>query len=208
MIIGVSSGSLAGAGMTCCRISSATKIISSAKADKYGTDGELLIQPPRVSWDLLDAFRAAAAQAGVKSIADFNTGDNEGCCAFHVNQKRGRRWSAASAFLKPALKRGNIRLETGCLVESVMFDGRRALGVRWRQSGETRSARCRGGENEAIGSPSPTAIAQPAPAVTPHTTRPTVPPNTMPIITAMVTDAVIAAFAEARRWQHQCDCNS
>jgi choline dehydrogenase len=113
-------------------------------ADKYGTDGELLIQPPRVSWDLLDAFRAAAAQAGVKSIKDFNTGDNEGCGAFHVNQKRGRRWSAASAFLKPALKRGNIRLETGCLVESVMFDGRRALGVRWRQSGETRSARCRG----------------------------------------------------------------
>ncbi|MFZ2065347.1 MAG: GMC family oxidoreductase N-terminal domain-containing protein [Xanthobacteraceae bacterium] len=113
-------------------------------ADKYGTDGELLIQPPRVSWDLLDAFRAAAAQAGVKSITDFNTGDNEGCGAFHVNQKRGRRWSAASAFLKPALKRGNIRLETGCLVEGVIFEGRRAVGVRWRQSGETRSARCRG----------------------------------------------------------------
>ena len=113
-------------------------------ADKYGTDGELPIQPPRVSWDLLDAFRAAAAQAGVKSIKDFNTGDNEGCGAFHVNQKRGRRWSAASAFLKPALKRGNIRLETGCLVEGVIFEGRRAVGVRWRQSGETRSARCRG----------------------------------------------------------------
>jgi choline dehydrogenase-like flavoprotein len=112
--------------------------------DKYGADGELLIQPPRVSWDLLDAFRAAAAQAGVKSITDFNTGDNEGCCAFHVNQKRGRRWSAASAFLKPALKRGNIRLETGCVVESVMFEGRRAAGVRWRRDGEARSARCRG----------------------------------------------------------------
>ena len=112
--------------------------------DKYGTDGELRIEPPRVSWDLLDAFRAAAAQAGIKSIVDFNTGDNEGCCAFHVNQKRGRRWSAASAFLKPALKRGNIRLETDCLVESVIFDGRRAAGVRWRHNGETHSARCRG----------------------------------------------------------------
>ncbi len=112
--------------------------------EKYGTDGELLIQPPRVSWELLDAFRSAAAQAGIKSIVDFNTGDNEGCCAFHVNQKRGRRWSAASAFLKPALKRGNIRLETGCVVESVMFDGRRAVGVRWRKDGEARSARCRG----------------------------------------------------------------
>ena len=112
--------------------------------DKYGTDGELLIQPPRVSWHLLDAFRAAAAQAGVKSITDFNTGDNEGCGAFHVNQKRGRRWSAASAFLKPAIKRGNIRLETGCLVEGAIFEGRRAVGVRWRQNGEARSARCRG----------------------------------------------------------------
>ena len=112
--------------------------------DKYGVDGELLIQPPRVRWDLLEAFRAAAAQAGIKSIMDFNTGDNEGCGAFHVNQKRGRRWSAASAFLKPALKRGNIRLETGCQVDSVMFEGRRAVGVYWRQNGEIRSARCRG----------------------------------------------------------------
>jgi choline dehydrogenase len=113
-------------------------------SEKFGTDGELRIEPPRVRWDLLDAFRAAAAQAGIKSITDFNTGDNEGCSAFHVNQKRGRRWSAASAFLKPALKRGNVRLETGCLVEGVMFEGRRAVGVRWRQNGETRSARCRG----------------------------------------------------------------
>jgi choline dehydrogenase-like flavoprotein len=92
----------------------------------------------------LDAFRAAAEQAGIKSVADFNTGDNEGCCAFHVNQKRGRRWSAARAFLKPALHRPNLRLETGCLVEAVVFDGRRAAGVRWRRGGELRTARCRG----------------------------------------------------------------
>jgi choline dehydrogenase-like flavoprotein len=97
-----------------------------------------------VRWDLLDAFRKAAEQAGIKSVADFNTGDNEGCCAFHVNQKRGRRWSAARAFLKPALHRPNLRLETGCLVEAVVFDGRRAAGVRWRRGGELRTARCRG----------------------------------------------------------------
>ncbi len=122
----------------------------------YGGDGELRIEPPRVRWDLLDAFRSAAAQAGVKSISDFNTGDNEGCCAFHVNQKRGRRWSAASAFLKPALKRGNVRLETGCLAEAVLFEQRRAVGVRWRQDGEIRTARCRGEvilSAGAIGSP-------------------------------------------------------
>jgi choline dehydrogenase-like flavoprotein len=104
----------------------------------------LRIDAPRVRWDLLDAFRKAAEQAGIKSVADFNTGDNEGCCAFHVNQKRGRRWSAARAFLKPALHRPNLRLETGCLVEAVVFDGRRAAGVRWRRGGELRTARCRG----------------------------------------------------------------
>src|SRR5262249_1136906 len=102
------------------------------------------IEAPRVRWDLLDAFRKAAEQAGVKSIADFNTGDNEGCCAFHVNQKRGRRWSAARAFLKPVLRRPNLRLETGCLVEAVVVEGRRAAGVRWRQNGQLRTARSRG----------------------------------------------------------------
>jgi choline dehydrogenase len=114
------------------------------ESDKHGAGGELRVEPPRVHWALLEAFREAAGQAGIKSVPDFNTGDNEGCCAFHVNQKRGRRWSAATAFLKPALNRSNLRLETGCLVEAVMFDGRRATGVRWRQDGQTRLARCRG----------------------------------------------------------------
>jgi len=110
----------------------------------HGVGGELRVEAPRVRWDLLDAFRRAAEQADIKSVVDFNTGDNEGCCAFHVNQKRGRRWSAAHAFLKPALHRANLRLETGCLVEGVVFDGRRAVGVRWRQGGQERLARCRG----------------------------------------------------------------
>ena len=114
------------------------------ESDLHGVGGELRVEAPRVRWDVLDAFRAAAEQAGIKSVADFNTGDNEGCCAFHVNQKRGRRWSAATAFLKPALKRANLRLETGCLVEGIVFDGRRAAGVRWRQDGQTRTARARG----------------------------------------------------------------
>jgi len=114
------------------------------ESDLHGSGGELPVQEPRVRWDVLDAFRAAAEQANIKSVPDFNTGDNEGCCAFHVNQKRGRRWSAATAFLKPVLHRPNLRLETGCLVEGIVFDGRRAAGVRWRQGGETRMVRCRG----------------------------------------------------------------
>jgi choline dehydrogenase len=114
------------------------------ESDAHAVGGEWHISEPRVRWDLLDAFRTAAEQAGIKSIPDFNCGDNEGICAFHVNQRRGRRWSAASAFLKPVLNRQNLRLETGCLVEGIVFDGKRAAGVRWSQGGETRTAKCRG----------------------------------------------------------------
>jgi len=113
-------------------------------SDHHEVGGEWRIEAPRVTWDLLEAFRDAAEQAGIKKIPDFNCGDNEGSCYFHVNQRRGRRWSAARGFLKPVLHRHNLQLETGCLVERVEFEGKRAVGVRWRQGGVARSARCRG----------------------------------------------------------------
>jgi choline dehydrogenase len=113
-------------------------------SEAHAAGGEWRIEAPRVRWDILDDFRNAAAQAGIKPIPDFNTGDNEGSCVFHVNQKRGRRWSAARGFLKPVLNRPNLRLETQCLVEGVVLDGKRAAGVRWRRDGVARSARCRG----------------------------------------------------------------
>ncbi len=113
-------------------------------SEAHAVGGEWRIEAPRVRWDLLDAFRDAASEAGIKPIPDFNTGDNEGSCVFHVNQKRGRRWSAARGFLKPVLGRPNLRLEVQCLVEGIVFEGTRAVGVRWRQNGAARSARCRG----------------------------------------------------------------
>ena len=112
--------------------------------EHHATGGEWRVEHPRVRWDIIDAFREAAAQAGINKIDDFNRGDNEGSCYFHVNQKRGRRWSAARGFLKPVLGRKNLRLETGCLAEGLLFDGKRAVGVRWRQDGAMRTARCRG----------------------------------------------------------------
>jgi len=112
--------------------------------EHHDVGGEWRIEAPRVTWDLLEAFRDAAEQAGIAKILDFNCGDNEGSCYFHVNQQRGRRWSAARGFLKPVLHRNNLQLETGCLVERVEFDGKRAVGVHWRQDGAVRSARCRG----------------------------------------------------------------
>jgi choline dehydrogenase-like flavoprotein len=113
-------------------------------SEYHGTGGEWRIEAPRVSWALLDAFRDAAAQYGIKPIDDFNRGDNEGSCYFHVNQRRGRRWSAARGFLKPVLGRPNLRVETGCLVERVELDGWRTSGVRWRQDGAHRAARAKG----------------------------------------------------------------
>ncbi len=113
-------------------------------SEHHAAGGEWRVEYPRLSWEILDAFRDAANQYGIPSVADFNTGDNEGICYFHVNQKRGRRWSAARGFLKPVLHRQNLRLETGCLVEGLDFTGRRATGVRWRQNGVARAARCRG----------------------------------------------------------------
>jgi choline dehydrogenase-like flavoprotein len=87
--------------------------------------------------------RDAAAEVGIPPIDDFNCGDNEGSCAFHVNQKRGRRWSAARGFLKPALSRNNIKLETGVLAERVLFDGKRAIGIKYRQNGVEKTAKAR-----------------------------------------------------------------
>lgn len=114
------------------------------KSEHHGAGGEWRVEYPRLSWEILDAFREAANQYGIPTVDDFNTGDNEGICYFHVNQKRGRRWSAARGFLKPVLHRRNLQLETGCLVEGLELTGRRVTGVRWRQNGEQRIARSRG----------------------------------------------------------------
>ena len=94
------------------------------RSEHHAAGGEWRVEQPRLCWEILDAFRAAAIQYGIPTVNDFNTGDNEGICYFHVNQKRGRRWSAARGFLKPVLHRKNLQLETGCLVEAVEFSGR------------------------------------------------------------------------------------
>lgn len=101
----------------------------------HGTGGLWRVEPPRVRWDILDAVRQAATEMGVPAIEDFNTGNNEGASYFHVNQKAGRRWSAARGFLKPARKRPNLRIETGALIEKVTLDGTRATGLVFQQNG-------------------------------------------------------------------------
>jgi choline dehydrogenase-like flavoprotein len=110
----------------------------------HRSGGEWRVEHPRIRWDILDAIREAAAAAGIPKIEDFNRGDNEGSSYFQVNQKRGRRWSAARGFLKPVLKRPNLRLETGIHVERIALEGRRAVGVVFTQDGQTYRARAAG----------------------------------------------------------------
>ena len=112
--------------------------------EHHGAGGEWRVEEPRLRWDVLDAVRDAATEMGVPTTSDFNTGDNTGVGYFHVNQKRGIRWSAARGFLKPVLGRPNLRLETGVLVERVLIGNGRAIGVRFRQNGEIVEARARG----------------------------------------------------------------
>jgi choline dehydrogenase len=110
----------------------------------HGAGGEWRVERPRVSWPILDAVREAGVEIGVPKIDDFNRGDNEGSGYFEVNQRRGRRWSAATGFLKPILKRPNLRLATGAHVERILFEGRCATGLRYSQDGQSREARASG----------------------------------------------------------------
>ena len=105
------------------------------QGEHHRAGGEWRVEHPRVRWDILDAIRAAGAAAGIPTIADFNSGDNAGAGYFQVNQRAGRRVSAATAFLKPVLTRPNLRLETGVEVEHILFEGRRATGLACRRGG-------------------------------------------------------------------------
>ncbi|HUO01438.1 MAG TPA: GMC family oxidoreductase N-terminal domain-containing protein, partial [Rhizomicrobium sp.] len=112
--------------------------------EHHGTSGEWRVEQQRLRWDVLEAVKAAAVEMGVPAIPDFNRGDNEGVCYFHVNQKRGLRVSAAKAFLKPVMNRPNLRVEMNANIERVLFDGRRAVGIRFVQNGKTYEARAKG----------------------------------------------------------------
>ena len=97
--------------------------------DGYGAGGEVRIENPRVRWDIIDAWREAAAECGIPPVKQFNGGDNFGCAYFQMNQKRGRRWSATNAFLRPAMHRANLTVMTGAHVSRIRIENRAATGI-------------------------------------------------------------------------------
>ncbi|MCC6948749.1 MAG: GMC family oxidoreductase N-terminal domain-containing protein [Bradyrhizobiaceae bacterium] len=112
--------------------------------DAHHAGGELHVDPQRVDYRINKAFREALKQAGFPATKDFNAGEAEGVGLLEVTQKGGRRMSSARAFLKSALSRPNLKLETGVLCERVLFEGRRASGIQYRQNGATKIAYARG----------------------------------------------------------------
>ena len=110
----------------------------------HRSGGEWRVEHPRIRWAILDRLRDAAEQAGIARIDDFNTGDNSGSSYFQVNQKMGRRWSAARGFLKPVLGRPNLRVETGAVVDRVEIEDGRARRIVYVKDGRRVTAVARG----------------------------------------------------------------
>ncbi len=105
--------------------------------------GEWRIEKMRLKWEILDAFRDAAAEAGIPRTEDFNRGNNEGVGYFHVNQRKGLRWSAAKGFLKPVMNRPNLTVQTQAQVERVLLEGQRVTGLELRVGSEAMQATTR-----------------------------------------------------------------
>jgi choline dehydrogenase len=99
-----------------------------AAAEFHGRDGELRVERQRLKFPVLEAFAAACTEAGIPPRADFNDGDNEGVGFFEVTQRRGWRWNAASAFLRPIRSRTNLTVRTGAEVDRLLIE-RRADGL-------------------------------------------------------------------------------
>lgn len=134
----------------------------------HGAGGEWRVEPQRLSWAVLDAFRQAAAETGILPTEDFNTGDNEGCGYFQVNQRRGIRWTTAKGFLNPALKRPNLTVETHAQVLKLHLEGKRVAGVVFRRPDGTEAYAAAGEVVLAAG-----AVGSPPSCSIPASARPT-----------------------------------
>jgi choline dehydrogenase-like flavoprotein len=108
--------------------------------DMHGAGGEWRIEKARVRWAVLDAFQKAAEEAGIPIVEDFNRGNNEGSSYFDVNQRSGIRWNTSKAFLRPALKRSNLRVLTKAHVRRLIVESGEVRGVEFHHDGVAKQA--------------------------------------------------------------------
>jgi choline dehydrogenase len=109
----------------------------------HSTGGPLPVSDSRHDDPLSEAFIVAAAETGIPTNRDFNGATQEGAGWFQTTTQNGRRASAAFSYLRPAQGRGNLHIETSAQAQRILFDGRRANGVEYRQGTGVKTARAR-----------------------------------------------------------------
>jgi len=106
----------------------------------HGTDGPLGVSDIPDINPTTRAFIQSCQEIGMPYNPDFNGEVQEGAGAYQTTTKNKRRCSAAVGYLKPAMKRGNLTVETGCLVKRITFEGKRATGVQYFNGAEKKTA--------------------------------------------------------------------
>src|ERR1700682_3323952 len=113
-------------------------------ADTYhGVGGPLPVSDWRHADPLSEAFVVAATETGIPTNPDFNGATQEGAGFFQTTTRRGRRASTAFSYLRPARGRGNLHVETDALAQRILFEGRRARAVEYRQGSSLRTVPAR-----------------------------------------------------------------
>jgi choline dehydrogenase-like flavoprotein len=108
----------------------------------HGKGGPLAVNKLRSGNPIQQTFLQAAQEGQFRIREDFNAEDHEGLGIYQVTQKNGERWSAARAYVHPYMdKRANLRVETGAQATRVLFEGKRAVGVEYRQGKELKQIR-------------------------------------------------------------------
>jgi choline dehydrogenase len=110
----------------------------------HGTGGPLAVSDIRDKHPLVDAYIEAAVQAGYRQTPDFNGAEQEGFGYYQTTMRDGMRWSAAKGYLRPAMRRPNLKVETGAFATRVLLEGTRASGVEYIHGNVRKSARARG----------------------------------------------------------------
>jgi len=109
--------------------------------DYHGVGGPLHVSHGRTPNPLFEAWVEAGKQAGYPMTPDLNGYQQEGLGPMEMTTRRGRRWSAAKAYLRPALARGNVTVQSRALTLRILFEGRRAVGIEYAQRGQVQQAR-------------------------------------------------------------------
>jgi choline dehydrogenase len=111
-------------------------------SDLHGANGPLRVSNIRSKDELIEAFIAGAGEQGVPRTSDFNGSSQEGAGYYQLTTHNGLRCSSATAYLKPAKHRSNLRIETNAQATRIEFEGSRAVGVGYIQNGVQKLARC------------------------------------------------------------------